>query len=420
MKLRNPAERHFDIYKSMIRSLLVGACAFSQSAAMASTTVDESGNIAKTERELSSPRLSHRNKRNIQPTTDTAQALPLSSNRARLGDNTRTESIPGHGTMRSPMKARRAVMLADNTEISSKVSGENLGPRQTEELTLKDDLTPQQENKFHLRLRSYNAMDLDAAEGASGKHSDGSPVDRELRAWERLDLRYDITKVVSFAVMPEFSHTWFGAPDRAQDSTKSGLDQSYSFYMGNTALILNDDKIAELGDITLNGYFRYDLPTSEQSQKDNSPGETRVKLGLARKFGKLGMELGSTLRNYFQQYTSSNLVDSKGVPVQNMNYRIDTVLDTSYDVTTWFSLFFEVGLRSQMTYADGATGRPAVGSNSLILNPELDFNASKNLSFALGIFELPSYTNVDQQKYAPLAADPQNGNEAYLQATLQF
>ena len=174
------------------------------------------------------------------------------------------------------------------TETSSgKMEGNEFSPNGTQNLKL-DDKTNGELQRFHFRWRSYNAMDLDAAEGATGAHagSSPSPVDREMRAWERIDLRYSFDEVLSFAIMPQFNHTWFGDPNRTQDNTRVGLNQSYSFFVGNTALVLNDDKIFDLGnDFLINGYARYDLPTSEASIMDNSLGESWLKVGVAKKVG---------------------------------------------------------------------------------------------------------------------------------------
>ena len=140
------------------------------------------------------------------------------------------------------------------------------------------------------------------------------------------------------------------------------------------------------------------------------------------KSGKFGFEVNETYRKYFQQYTSSQLLDPTNnlLPAQNLNYRLTTALDSTFEINSWLSLFLEVGERTQSFFADASTNRGAISQNNLVVNPEVDFTVNKHLSFALGIWELPDATVLDKNSYSPLTTDYQNGNEAYLQMSLEF
>jgi len=280
---------------------------------------------------------------------------------------------------------------------------------------------------FGFKYRSYNAMDLATLEGDTGHGSltnaNGSPMlDTELRAWDRFNFSYALNENISFDIMPQLYHTWFGNRDRMQDPTMPGLQQPYASYIGDTGLYFADSKLATLaGGINLDFVQAYFLPTSEASQDAGTIGVTRTNFGFGRSFGPFDIKWTESLWYYFQQTQTSSLVrTTNGLPVQNIQYRVWSLLDLGLNMTKKFAVTLEAGFMNQLQYADdnAATARPAVLQDNIVLDPEVSYAFSDHFSLALGIWELYDMRSASQPYYSPLSSA--NGSEGYFQTTVKF
>jgi len=280
---------------------------------------------------------------------------------------------------------------------------------------------------FGFKYQSYNAMDLSTLEGdrhnGGLKDINGNPMlDGELRAWDRFNFSYSLSPNISVSIMPQLYHTWFGNRDRQQDSNLPGLQQPYSAYIGDTGLYFVDSKVASLaGGINMDFVQAYFLPTSEASQDAGQIGVTRTAVGFSRSFGPVDLKWTESLWYYFQQMQTSSLMKtSTGLPVQNLQYRVWSLLDIGLNVTKKFAVSLEAGFMNQMQYADDnpATARQAVLQDNIVLDPEVSYAFSDHFSLAIGIWELYDMRSQSTPSYTPLASS--NGSEGYFQTTVKF
>ena len=160
--------------------------------------------------------------------------------------------------------------------------------------------------------------------------------------------------------------------------------------MGDTGLYLVDSKIAQLvGGLTLDGSQAYFFSTSEASLKNGTIGQTRSSLGLGRSFGPIDVKWTESLWYYMQQYQTSSLFTSGGLPIQNVNYQLWSLLDLGWNVTKRFSINLEGGFMNQATVPDDnpSSERAAVLADYIILDPEIDYSFNDHFTLGLGIWE---------------------------------
>lgn len=290
---------------------------------------------------------------------------------------------------------------------------------------------------FGIMYRSYNKLDVAAIRQEEG-------ADGEVKAWDRLNLTYNITDNFSVSAMPQWEHTWFGDRDRPQDKDVPAFGQSGSGFLLNTALILTHSKLAVLkGDMILGGFLRYDIPTSEVASKSGSLGELWTELDITKSFGKFEIQPQVILRYYLQQYQTStaykeatleeDITQPDGnivprgtrvqVPLQNTEYKIYTLLAMSYKITPKLTAAFETGFINVATHADGnidpSTGkaRDAGMKNLVEMNPQVEYGFNDSFSLALGWYEEPDMKSL-KTDYIPFNAA--NGGEVYMMATVKF
>jgi hypothetical protein len=269
---------------------------------------------------------------------------------------------------------------------------------------------PAKKNPVSFKYRSYNAMDMAALAGEQD-------ADFELRAWDRFKITYAFSPDISLALEPQLYHTWFGDRSRRQTGADN-LDQPYSANLGDTNLILVHSKLARLqGDINVGGLLRYNIPTSEASQKNGQLGEAYLGFMLGRSFGALSIEAVLMGRHYMQQYNTS-LLTKGGVPLQNKEFRLYTYVDFNYEITKKLSLFLETGFMNTTWHSDSATGRPQKRSDQIIMNPEVTYAFNDNFALSVGFYEEPDMRTLSTDTYVPLAID--NGSEGYFMTTIKF
>lgn len=272
----------------------------------------------------------------------------------------------------------------------------------------------QSNSKWGLKLKNYNASYLDAIE------NNPNAKDYEFWAEEKLTLSYDFHEALRASITAEYDHTWFGQRNRPLDPRKVGYSQTYDGYWGNTALMLEFKELADFGsDTRLRGYLRYDLPTSEESQKAGSYGEIWGAARLSKKIGRLEMRWNEVLRYCLQEFTTSQITERKSSEyVQNLNYRIDSTLEFIFMPKEYFKFSIEMGFRNTVTWAEEVSGRAPVFKDRIFMNPQAAVVFSRNVELAVGIFESPDMRRLSPVGYVPLSA--QNGGEGYLQLTVRL
>ncbi len=320
--------------------------------------------------------------------------------------------------------AQKAAPLAVNPSASGRASlnltrEHEKSAQGTTAMPISTAVASAKKSPFSIKYRSYNALNLVAVTNSSD-----SP-DREVWVWDRLNLTYNFNPDISVSVMPQLFHTWFGDRNRVQDDSFGNLSQPYSAYLGNTALIFADSKIATLqGGIIWDGMARYDAPTSEWSQKAGSLGETRLATGLSKSFGRFDIKVSETYRYFLQQYTTSEaeLADKKtpGWPSQNEEWYLYSLLDLGYNISKKVSISLETGFINKTKLADDnpTHQRDSVKADEIVMNPEIAVAINDNFSLALGLWEEPNMRKLKTSVYEPL--NPVNGGEAYLMTTIQF
>jgi hypothetical protein len=319
-------------------------------------------------------------------------------------------------------KAKRAAVVAPvktnanqapALNKTSSFSGSSVG---TTSAPLARAVTAPKKNKFSVKFRDYTALNTQGLEG----NGTAKELDQEAFAWDRLNLTYNFSDDVSFSVMPQYQHTWFGARDRQQDPGKIGLEQNYSSFLMNTGLILSDSKLATLAKgVVVDGLLRYDLPTSEASQAAGSYGEGWAGAGISKSVGIVDFKYTELVRYYFQSRDTSNVTSIKGVRSLNRENRIYSFADIGVNITKKLSLNFEGGFMNQYSREDSQTGRDRVLNDFIIVNPDIGYAFSDSFALNAGIWETPDMRDM-KSAYRPLSADAQNQGEGYVLSTVKF
>lgn len=262
---------------------------------------------------------------------------------------------------------------------------------------------------FGLNWLSINGLGMKPFQGVNN----GKLV--EVSAWEKPTIKYKFTENVSFGVMPQFFHTWFGDTEQPQDlPVKAGqLEQGAAFNMGNVALKLTHSKLLTFGDgFKVDGQYSFDLPTSEVAQKNEQIGESWLTLGLAKSFGKFDLKGTAIARMYHQQYNTSKLLDPKGVALQNKSFRHYQYVDIGYNFTEKLSLTLELGTYVTYFHEDADTNRPSKVSMNRIADIGLGYNFTKNFSLSVGVSEVTS--SINDTRFPFDTANTAEGGEVYF------
>jgi hypothetical protein len=317
------------------------------------------------------------------------------------------------------------------------------GPNLTAKLEKKEK-EESTESPWGFKWRTYNAVDMNALENY------GTSRDYTIRAWERVNLSYNINPDVSVILMPQFYHTWFQDQDRPQSSTNPGYNQSYASYLGDTGLYLDDKNIASFGGTVvtsktgvkkanspfiLGGSQSYFAPTSEASETAGELGETRTNLSLSKSFGKLDLKWTEEFRYYMQQFSTNSYLGTNGQPIANTAYRVFNLMDIGFNFTSKLNFTVETGVINEYNYGDASANLSDQYIDYFVMNPDLSYSFNDHFSLDLGIWEVYNYTNPPPNggvtgqptaSYTPFA--PYNGTnagnmtttEAFLMGTVKF
>jgi len=316
------------------------------------------------------------------------------------------------------------------------------GPNLTQKLKRNEEA--KEESPWGIKLRSYNAVDMNALENY------GASRDYTIRVWERVNLSYNFNPDVSLILMPQYYHTWFQDQTRPQSTTNPGLNQSYASNLGDTALYIDDKNIASFGGtvstsktgakvadspFVFGGSQSYFAPTSEGSETAGMVGETRSNLSLSKSFGKLDLKWTEEFRYYMQQYNTNSFLSTAGTPIANTAYRVLNLMDIGYNFTSKLNFTVETGVINEYNYGDAPTGLSPSYVDYFVMNPDLSYSFNKYFALDLGIWEVYNYTtppNVGGTPGAPTAPytpfAPYNGTnagswtttEAFLMGTVKF
>lgn len=144
-------------------------------------------------------------------------------------------------------------------------------------------------------------------------------------------------------------------------------------------------------------------------------------MGISKSVGIVDFKVTEIVRNYLQQFTTSNVVTASDPTkhLQNPYIRVYSLLDIGVNITKKLSFGFETGFLNERRYADNSTGRSEKMIDSVIVNPDIGYNFSDNLSLDVGIWEQPDMRSLSTS-YVPLTADAQNNSEVYLLTTIKF
>jgi flagellar basal body-associated protein FliL len=273
--------------------------------------------------------------------------------------------------------------------------------------------------RFALKYSTENAMNLDSLENKVPNEK--TALDSEIRATDNIGLTYKFTDDSSATIQAEFYHTWFGDRDRLADG-EAQYNSSGAGFMGPVKLILANSKIASLkGGLTLDGFLRYDAPTSEAAQRDGELGNARLNIGLGRSFGKLDVKVSFMPRYYFQQYNVSEIKNAKGQGNLNKQVRFYEMLDVTYNFTDKLSLTLSGGVDQTITHDDGETKRDAVRKDRVLFYPEVDYAFSENFVLAVGFNEETNTAKLPDYGWVPLeVAEGRETNEAFVRGTFKF
>ncbi|MCC6276374.1 MAG: transporter [Oligoflexia bacterium] len=271
-------------------------------------------------------------------------------------------------------------------------------------------------SNFAFKYSSENALDMAAIQNNPG-------ADTEVKATDNLGLSYKFTDTFSGTVQAEFYHTWFGNRDRLADGNAQ-YSSSGAGYMGPVKLILANSKIAQLkGGLTLDGFVRYDLPTSEASQKDGELGQTRLNVGLGRSFGKFDAKISFMGRYYIQQFNTSEITKDD-LRKQNKQVRFYETLDLGYNFTDKFALTLSTGFYQTVFHDDPDTDRSGFRRDVMTVNPEMSYAFNENFSLAAGVYEDTNMAAIPVTGYVPFEVLPDGGGRdylySYLTATIKF
>jgi hypothetical protein len=205
------------------------------------------------------------------------------------------QKIPGSRVSLANSNSARANGYTSQDAVNPILGGNTSAIAPNLTAKIKKEEKAEEEVKWTVKLRSYNAEDLNALENY------GATRDYTIRAWERLNIDYHITKSIWIGIMPQYYHTWFQDPNRGQSGSNPGLSDTYSSYLGDAALVLTDKDIATFGNkFVFAGRQEYFAPISEASQAAGSYGETRTNLTLAKSVGKFDFKWTEEFRYYFQ------------------------------------------------------------------------------------------------------------------------